>query len=111
MTIDGKEIGITKQPFSILKKNVCDDSKDLEDMIKRVKEYQHQLDDVMLTKENEPILNSEYQKKNNNENTKNEETEEKIQVKINPSRSLFTKETVERIEQINSLNNDYERGA
>ena len=114
MTIAGKEIGITKQPFSILKKNVCDDSKDLEDMIKRVKEYQHQLDDVMLTKENEPILNSEYQKKNKIEKKEEQEiteNREKIEVTTNPSRSLFTKETVERIGQINSLNDDYEREA
>ncbi|MBR3255475.1 MAG: hypothetical protein IKF97_04585 [Clostridia bacterium] len=103
----GKEIGITKQPFAVLKKNVCDDSKDLEDMIKRVKEYQKVMDEELLIKDNEPILNSEYQKKTNNEKT----NEQKIEVTTNTSRSLFTKETVERIEKINSLNREYERGA
>ncbi|MBR0350789.1 MAG: hypothetical protein IJH76_03070 [Clostridia bacterium] len=110
----GEKIGILKQPFSILKKNVCDDAKDLADMIKRIKDYEITLDEKMQELEIQPIFQAEENaqknniKVNTNSNTKNRKN---IQVE---SRSLFTKETVERISHLNtndSKEENLERGA
>lgn len=117
MIIEGKEIGITKQPFSILKKNVCDDAKDLEDMIKRVKDFEISMNSKVQEIENQPIFNVKENSYNNIEvdngdiaSKEQEYAENRKNIQVE-SRSLFTKETVERIGHINSSNENYEREA
>ena len=117
MIIEGKEIGITKQPFSILKKNVCDDAKDLDDMIKRIKDFEMSMDEKMQEIEVQPIFQTKVDisqksiKDNTIENIEsNNSAKDEKTLKNITTRSLFTKETLERIGQIKSPN-DMEREA
>jgi len=90
MIIANKETTVKKQPFALLKKNVCDDSRDLEEMINRVKDFEEGMDYEM------------HMNKRNVVNKKNE----------NNNRTLFTQETIRAAKAVSTIHynddNQYE---
>ena len=90
MIIGNKETAVKKQPFTLLKKNVCDDAKDLEDMVSRVRDFEEGMDYAMHMNTRVVVNN---QIENNN-------------------RTLFTQETIRAARAVSAIhkseNNQYE---
>ena len=111
-SFNGETISVEKTPFAVLKKNVFDDSKNLEDMIRRTKQFGKQIDSKMLKQEQElDDQNLLITDKGLVKDIQYKDIENKNAIEINSSRSLFTKETVDRIIKINSSRDNLERGA